>query len=439
MPMAIIPQRSLLCWKNIHALGDLSRLKLVLENLPDEALMRHLERIRGNGRNKYPVRAVWNSVLAGIVYQHVSMAALRRELLRNGQLRDLCGFDPLDGEDAVPSAWAYTRFLCKLFRHQKEIAAIFHGLICEVGELLPDLGRNVAMDGKFIGSHGKPSKQIHPDGRRELDANWGIKKYHGKSKDGSPWEKVKRCFGFQLNLLVDAKHELPLAFTVTPANAAESKQVKPVMSDFRKHHPELHGRIRYWIADRGFDFSALYRDFWEENRIKAIIDNRNLWKDGESTKAVPGFDNVVYDFKGRVSCMDLLSGEMHEMYYAGFEAARDSLKYRCPAKEYGYPCRYATQCRLQSSIRIKRSLDTRVFTQIARSTESWKRLYRMRSAVERVNSRLDVSFGFERHFIRGLAKMTTRVSLAMLVMLAMAVGHVKAGQQEKMRSLIQAA
>lgn len=439
MPMAIIPQQSLLCWKNIQALGDLSRLRLVLDNLPDEEFMQHLERNRNNGRNKYPVRAIWNSVLAGIVYQHPSMESLRRELLRNGQLRDLCGFDPLDSEDAVPSSWAYTRFLHKLRHHHEEIIGIFHSLVQEVGELLPDLGMHVAMDGKFIGSHGKPSKQSNPDGRRELDASWGIKKYHGKKKDGSLWESVKKCFGFQLNLLVDAKHELPLSFTVTPANAAETKQVKPVMSNLLSHHPEIHKRIQYWIADRGFDIAVLYNNFWKENHIKAIIDNRNLWKDGESTKAVPEFDNVVYDYKGMVSCIDLLSGETHEMYYAGFESARDTLKYRCPAKEYGYPCRFAEHCKLQSSIRIKRSLDARVFTQIPRSTENWKRLYRMRTAVERVNSRLDVSYGFERHFIKGLVKMTLRVSLAMLVMLAMAVGHVKAGQQEKMRSLIQAA
>ena len=32
-----------------------------------------------------------------------------------------------------------------------------------------------------------------------------------------------------------------------------------------------------------------------------------------------------------------------------------------------------------------------------------------RNAVERINSRIDNSFGFERHYIRGKAKMTARV------------------------------
>jgi hypothetical protein len=63
----------------------------------------------------------------------------------------------------------------------------------------------------------------------------------------------------------------------------------------------------------------------------------------------------------------------------------------------------------------------------------------MRTSVERVNSRLDVSFGFEQHFIRGQAKMKLRCGLALLVMLAMALGRVKEKQPELMRSLVKAA
>jgi hypothetical protein len=40
---------------------------MVLLVIPDEGLMRKLEAIRGKGRDAYPVRAVWNSLLAGVV------------------------------------------------------------------------------------------------------------------------------------------------------------------------------------------------------------------------------------------------------------------------------------------------------------------------------------------------------------------------------------
>jgi len=46
------------------------------------------------------------------------------------------------------------------------------------------------------------------------------------------------------------------------------------------------------------------------------------------------------------------------------------------------------------------------------------------------------SFVFEEHNIRGIKKMKMRVGLALPVMLAVAVGHIKEGRQEMMRSLV---
>jgi hypothetical protein len=42
--------------------------------LPDEKLIREWERQRGKGRDGYPIRAVWNAVLASVVFQHKSIA-----------------------------------------------------------------------------------------------------------------------------------------------------------------------------------------------------------------------------------------------------------------------------------------------------------------------------------------------------------------------------
>ena len=56
--MAVIPQKQLFSWKEIENLGDLSRLRLLLDYLPDEPLMRALESQRAKGRDEYPVRAV---------------------------------------------------------------------------------------------------------------------------------------------------------------------------------------------------------------------------------------------------------------------------------------------------------------------------------------------------------------------------------------------
>lgn len=51
--MAILPQKSLFDWTDIDLLGDLHRLRLVLDHLPDEALMACLEDQRGRPHRKY--------------------------------------------------------------------------------------------------------------------------------------------------------------------------------------------------------------------------------------------------------------------------------------------------------------------------------------------------------------------------------------------------
>jgi len=180
--MARIPQKPLFCWDQIDELGDLQRLGLVLDALPDEGLMQALERHRGRGRDDYPIRPVWNSLLAGVVFQHGSVEQLRRELSRNGQLRWLCGFDLARGQEAVPPAYVYTRFFRLLYLHAEQIEAMFDELIEQLRELLPGFGRHLAMDGKGVRSAARRRRglaEMPADGRRDVDADTGKKTYRG--------------------------------------------------------------------------------------------------------------------------------------------------------------------------------------------------------------------------------------------------------------------
>jgi hypothetical protein len=213
-----------------------------------------------------------------------------------------------------------------------------------------------------------------------------------------------------------------------------------LVDHLESRHPELLEVCEYLDADRGYDDGKLISRLWDRHEIKPVIDIRNAWKDGEQTKVVSGYENIVYDYKGQVFCVAPCTNEtQREMAYGGFEKERQSLKYRCPARHYGYDCEGRDKCPVKASVRIPLSEDRRVFTPLARSSYAWARMYKKRTAVERVNSRLDVSFGFEEHFIRGLAKMRLRCSLALCVMLAMALGRIRENQKPLMRSLIRTA
>jgi len=441
--MAIIPQPQLFGWREIEELGDLERLVLVLRNLPDEELMRKLEQERGNGRDDYPIRAVWNSIIAGIIYQHPSIESLRRELMRNAQLREICGFDPWLAERAVPPSYVYSRFCRKLMDNAGEVEKIFTRLVEEISELLPDFGQILAIDSKAINSLSRGKKQngipSKPDGRRDTDADFGRKTYRGRRKDGTLWEKIISWFGYKLHLLVDARYELPVAFTVTKASASDIKEGHALIDRLVKEQPVLIERCEALLGDKAYDDAKLIMKLWDEHRIKPVIDIRNQWRDGEETRVISGKDNIVYNYCGTVYCYCPCTNKRREMAFGGFEKDRDTLKYRCPARHYGCQCQGMDQCSAAGGVRIPLAEDRRVFTPLARSSYKWKTVYKKRTAVERVNARLDEAFGFEKHFIRGLQKMNLRCALALAVMLALAVGRIREKRGMNLRSLVKVA
>ncbi len=432
--MAILPQQRLFQWDQIEQLGDLERLRLVLEHMPDEPLMRRLEKERANGRDDYPVRVVWNCVLAGIVYQHASVESLRRELLRNAQLRWECGI-----VGAVPPSWVFSRFMRRLATLKDEIEALFERLGAMLAQEMPHMGKSLALDGKAIWSHGKRAKKgAAADGRREIDADWSAKTYDCQKRDGTVYQKEIWWFGFRLHLVVDADYELPVAYSVSRASEAEAPQAHRLLDKMKRQQPWLLERCETFMADRGYDDTKLLARLWDDHEIKPVIAIRNAWRDGEATRLLTGSDNVVYDYRGNLYCHCPATGIRRSMAYGGFEKKRKALKYRCPARHYGIACKGAKSCAACRGVRVALKTDRRIFVPIARSSYKWEREYKKRTAVERVNSRLDVSFGFENHYIRGLAKMTVRCGLALSVMLAMALGRVKTKRNRLMRSLVAA-
>lgn len=166
--MASIPQLTLFGWEEIEKLGDLERLRLILEYLLDEELMRALEKERGKGRNDYLVRAMWNSILAGIIYEHSSIESLIRELSRNGQLRLMCGFHS-NGD--IPRSYVYSRFLKKLFTKEEMLITLFNKLVTDAQKLLPNFGKNLAIDGQAISSLAKGANKNMKELTRMVDCD----------------------------------------------------------------------------------------------------------------------------------------------------------------------------------------------------------------------------------------------------------------------------
>ncbi len=156
--MNIIPQMKLFEESDFENLGDLERLKTVLDALEDGKLIHRLYRMRGNGRNDWPCEAMWNSFIASFLFEHETAESLLRELRRNKQLRTLCGFEPKavkqkDGSIKIyvaPSASAYSKFLKNLMPCQEELNEMFTGLVLYMYENLEHFGETLMVDGKAI-------------------------------------------------------------------------------------------------------------------------------------------------------------------------------------------------------------------------------------------------------------------------------------------------
>jgi len=444
--MATITRDSLFSWEIVGRSSQILLLKGILETLPDEALMAALEGERKGRRDDYPLRAMWNSLLAGVLFGHETVASLIRELRRNAELREVCGFDVVKGEEAVPRDYVYSRFLKKLIRHSDEIEALFDALVERLSELLADYGKDLAVD----------TKALRTWSRKDAQADSGTKTYGGVREDGTLYERVVTWLGYKLHLVIDANWELPVAWELTEASVADSPQLMPMIKELERKHPALIERTETLAGDKAYDDGADKAELYDEYGIAPLIDTRDLHREvgGKMRPLDPQrHDTIYHSATGEVFCRtDPFAQDdakrFTRMNFMGFEQDRMALKFRCPAAAYGIECKNREACRSGATrhnsawgrvVRVPLDVDRRLFLPIHRDSYTFERLYSKRTAIERVNSRLDNVYGFERHFIAGKEKMTVRVGMALVVMLATAVACIEAGHAERARSLLRAA
>jgi len=151
---------------------DNYRLLLVLSVLDDDALIRKLESSRKGRRNRYPVRMLWQSLIAAKVYGLPTVNGLIRELNRNESLRKVVGIGHVG---LVPKPWQFSRLFGKLSLPENlaMVKSIFDKAVSELKQLLPDLGQSLAIDGTEVSSW----CNRYAKDKSDKDAGWGVKTY----------------------------------------------------------------------------------------------------------------------------------------------------------------------------------------------------------------------------------------------------------------------
>jgi DDE family transposase/transposase-like protein DUF772 len=430
--MRIAITKPLFAWDALEDSPSLQSLRLLLESIPDHQLLESLRAARGKGRDEYPVEVLWGTLVLAIALRHVSIDACLEELRRNPALRLLLG---IDGEEKVPGPDNMSRFLATLGQepHLAHLRRVFDTQVGRLGAVIGDFGAATAGDSTGLSGRAAVSETL-----RAAEVEQGLPQPSGgrkeyKDDDGNV-TKVVEWFGYKLHLLVDVKHEVALAYHVTDTKAGDNELIAELVGQAEGNLPP--DRIKTLAYDKAADDGAVH-EFLHEAGIKPLIRNR-VFKLEEPEKVLGGSTplNIVYDQAGTVYCYDCAGPTpvRHPMAYIGHERARDTLKYRCPARHGDWDCPSDARCNGERTygltVRVKQELDLRRFPSIPRATKQFERLYKGRTAVERVNARLKVFWGIDDGQVYGSRRFHGHVGAVMVVHLAFATLLARAARYE---------
>jgi hypothetical protein len=415
--MIIHTTKPLFAWDCLEDSPSLQTIKDLLAALPDGKLLNSLRVARGKGRNDFPVSVLWGVVVLRVALRHVTTEAMLGDLRRNDALRRLIG---IESEGGVPNPWNISRFEDVLGQepHRTLLKEVFDVLIERLGVAVADLGRNTAGDATGLSARRKPGEAAQEEIDEGLpQASGGRKEY--KDDDGKV-TKVVEWFGFKLHLIVDVKHEVVLAYEVTDTKAGDGETLPVVLEQAETNLPA--DRIDTLAYDKAADNDAVH-ELLSGKGITPLIEMRSLWQT-EPERMLPGHDgtsNVVYDEEGTIYCYDKVSDPpvRHKMAYIGHEPERETLKYRCPAKHEGWECPMSKVCNAGKSygktVRVPREIDLRRFPALPRATKKFERMYKGRTAVERVNARLKVFWGVDDGNLTGSRRFVAQVGVVLAV------------------------
>lgn len=424
----IVPDSpTLFAWDELEDSPSLQTVKALLAAVPDGPLLAALAAARGHGRNDYPVGVLWGTELLSIVLRHHTMEATLGELRRNEALRRLIGIT--EGESGVPKKWNMSRFADALGEEpaRSRAAAVFAAMVTKLAVAVPALGQQAAGDATALRARRCRSQRR---GRRAAAAGPALPEPSGGRKEYTDETgqvvKVVEWFGHKLHLVVDTEHEVALAWELTAANADDGQTLPRVLAQAQAAVGK--DRIKTLAFDKAADHVAVHQELKKAN-VHPVIQQRELWQ-GEPERLLPGFESgaprVVYDEAGTVYCYDQVSQPpvRHPLAYIGHEPSRGTIKYRCPSLHENWDCPSCRQCNAGRvygrTVRVKQELDLRRFPDLPRATKKFERLYKGRTAVERVNGRLKVFWGVDDGNIAGARRMFAHVAAVMIVHLAFA-------------------
>lgn len=394
------------------------RIVAVLDALDAERLLSALNHERGSqGRDDYPNRMMWNCIITFGCLCVRSMPEGIKYLKLSPGLRRICG---IGSAAAVPDKHAFYRFERRLANHVDLIEEMFAGLVQRLKELLPGFGERLATDSTKLHSQANGRKPS-VDG----DASW--KKYEHTHADekGQKRKASVRWFGYKLHLTVDTVYELPIAGLVTTARDNDATHDKALWEKAKKMLPGLEKIAKSNAKDKGYDEKGVYETAWKD-RVEPIIAIKDQTEEENQTllpekqQVCPRGDALRFD---------------------GYERAREAVRFAlpkgCPRTGARGDCEFGERCDQHKVKRVKITEENlRHLGPVVRESKKFKRLYKGRTASERVNARLKAHDGLDEIRRRGIKRVSAWAMIAVLCMNGFAVTVATEGRLKEVRRTV---
>lgn len=354
----------------------------ILDSPEMAKLVRDIEALRWTGRKGYPVRSLLGACLVKHAYGIACWSRVAALVSDHSALQQAL--------QAAPSVYALYRFKDKLFKSDKHRSA-FQNAIGAIQERLkkelPSYGKEAAIDSSDLPAYANGQKRLSKGGPLRMrysdpDAAWGHRSATSTVGKGGGF------YGYKIHVMVCAKTELPLTWTVEPGSAADLPNFEPLVRAARAR-----GFTPSKIsADKSYDAEAAHV-LGRVLRFVPIIPLKNTprVKQGDHLDHVCG--HGVWEF-------------------VSIDYKRKEAKWRCPTGK----------CR--PTVRWEQA--TRLRPLIPRDSDRWKALYRDRGAVERLFGRLKHDGSLVPLRVRGLERVRLHADLAMFTHLACRLDRARA-------------
>lgn len=318
------------------------------------------------------IRALISRLIEGIP----SIKALVQRLNEDVSFKLSLGF--LYSE-RVPSESTFCRIMKVLVKNKSILDDLNELLLFKINKELGIFSEDIAMDATGVEAHTKPkkienkkisstSKQLEMTVEDMMDElpiypSWGVK---SNSKG-----KHNYWFGYKTHYAVTSETQYILAGITTSAFVADVSVAIPLM----RKTASLGVEDIFVLMDKGYDAQPIYQEA-HNLKFEPIIDLKTSSKnDGE------------VDEYHRPTCF-----REHSYLYDSFDKRYSALKFKRP-ENHCRSCPLDQEGLCQKVIKIKQSNDFRKYSNPCRGSFAWKRRYKKRSSVERVNAYVKEYYG----------------------------------------------